>query len=71
MAAKNGTAQTNGVVYMTRPEAQQYVDRQAQRLLGVSSAHAFGMLDRGELRGTMAEAQLSLLRGLVAPKPRR
>jgi hypothetical protein len=62
---KAGVA-TGGVVYMSGPEARQYVDRQARRLLGVSSARAFSMVDSGELSGTQAEAELSLLRGLVS-----
>ena len=70
-ASSPAASQTNGhVVYLTEAQAAKYVDRQARRLLGVPSLRAFAMLDGGELQGTQAEAELSLLRGLVS-KSRR
>ena len=53
------------VIRLTKEETLQYVDDQAQRLFGMSSAEAFRQLDEGKFRGTLKEAKLSLLRGLV------
>jgi len=53
------------VIRLTKEETLQYVDDQAQRLFGMSSAEAFRQLDEGKFKGTLKEAKLSLLRGLV------
>jgi len=53
------------VIRLTKEETLQYVDDQAQRLFGMSSAEAFRQLDEGKFKGTLEEAKLSLLRGLV------
>lgn len=37
---------------------------ESQKMLGVSAKKAYAMLDKGELRGTVAEAELRMLRFL-------
>jgi hypothetical protein len=51
---------------LTPRQAAELADREAQRILEVSSAEAFKMLDRGDLEGTAAEAEFRMLRFLVA-----
>ncbi len=54
---------------MTTKEVRQMADREAKSMLSVpSAAHAFKMLERGELRGTVAEAELSMLRAMIKGK---
>jgi len=50
---------------VAKEETLQYVDDQAQRLFGMSSAEAFRQLDEGKFRGTLKKAKLLLLRGLI------
>lgn len=62
---RGDAARVNGnVVEYTRAEVEAKVDDVA-RDLGVSRAVAFRMLDRGELRGTVAEMRLAPLRFLL------
>ncbi len=69
MASRRNTSSTaratNGMVYLT--DVPSYVEEKAKRLLGVPSDEAFARLDRGELRGTRAEAELTSLRFFVTP----
>lgn len=59
---------TEGMVYVT--DVPKYVEERARVILGVPSSEAFARLDRGELRGTRAEAELTSLRFfLEPPKP--
>lgn len=53
------------VIRLTKEETLQYVDDQAQRLFGMSSAEAFRQLDDGKFKGTLKKAKLLLLRGLI------
>lgn len=62
---KEKFANDDVVIRLTKEETLQYVNDQAQRLFGMSSAEAFRQLDEGKFRGTLKEAKLSLLRGLV------
>jgi hypothetical protein len=62
---KEKFADDDVVIRLTKEETLQYVNDQAQRLFGMSSAEAFRQLDEGKFRGTLKEAKLSLLRGLV------
>lgn len=71
MAGKSSRARNNGgVVYLSDQEARKYVESEARRLLGVSSAAAFAKVESGAIRGTRAEAELRSLRDLIAPKCR-
>lgn len=51
--------------YVSPAEARAIAERQADEILGVSLEDAFEMLDRGELEGTAAEAEFSMLRFLI------
>ncbi len=51
--------------YVSPAEARAIAERQADEILGVSLKEAFEMLDRGELEGTAAEAEFSMLRFLI------
>lgn len=62
---KEKFANDDVVIRLTKEETLQYVNDQAQRLFGMSSAEAFRQLDEGKFRGTLKEAKLSLLRGLI------
>jgi len=53
-------------IELTREQAQELVEREAQEVLGVSAQEAFAMLDRGELNGTIIQAELSNLRWLLS-----
>jgi hypothetical protein len=50
---------------LTPRQAEELAEREAWRMLAVSRDEAFQMLDRGELEGTAAEAELRMLRFLV------
>jgi hypothetical protein len=51
---------------LSKDELRARADREAKEVLGVSSAEvAFEMLDRGELRGTLAEAEFAMFRYLL------
>lgn len=65
-AALKRTDSAEGVVEYTRAQAEAWIEREAKAMTGVSAKEAFRKLDRGELRGTLAEARLNLLRGLIA-----
>lgn len=54
-----------GVFVRSQEDAAALADVRSQRLLGVPSSVAFRMLQRGELKGTVAEAELSLLQRIV------
>jgi hypothetical protein len=53
------------VKVLDKGSAEKLADREAQAMLGVTRAEAFARLDRGELRGTSAEAELVMLRALI------
>jgi len=59
-AAKNGKIAT-----MTHEELEALADIEATEMLGVTRLEAFAMLDRGELRGSVAEAELRMLRFML------
>ena len=51
---------------LTKRQLEERADAAAQRMLGVRDRHeAFARLDRGELAGTVAEAEFSMLRVLL------
>lgn len=50
---------------LTRAQIKQRMDREARQHLGVPGRRALAMLDRGELDGTIMQAELSMLRGLL------
>jgi hypothetical protein len=60
MIKKRGDKKQPEVIYLT--DVPGYIEQRANRLLGVPSVEAFARLDRGELRGTRAEAELTSLR---------
>lgn len=64
-SAAHTTAQARKIQLPSRRDALKLFDREAHALLGVSRQAAFRMLDRGQLAGTFAEAQLRLLRLLA------
>lgn len=49
-----------------RQELENLADREARAMLGVSLTEAFEMLDKGELAGTGAEAELRSFRFLLS-----
>ncbi len=49
----------------THDDLATLAEREAQGMLGVSYGDALAMLDRGELAGTIAVAELSMLRFLL------
>jgi hypothetical protein len=51
---------------LTAAEAAALAEEGAHEILGVSAEEAFAMLERGELDGTVAEAEISMLRSLVS-----
>jgi hypothetical protein len=55
--------------YVSYAEALSIAEREADEILGVSVEEAFQMLDRGDLAGTIAEAEFSMLRFLVNQQP--
>ncbi len=64
-SAARTTAQPRKIQLQSRRDALKLFDREAHALLGVSRQAALRMLDRGQLAGTFAEAQLRLLRLLA------
>jgi hypothetical protein len=67
---KNKMTQRNGNGYhpaLTLRQANELVDREARRILDVSGDEAIEMLDRGDLEGTAAEAELRMLQFLARP----
>lgn len=54
-------------IELTRAQLEALAEREARELLGVSAGEALAKLDRGELRGTIAEAEFSMLRSLLGP----
>lgn len=58
---KNGTRPA-----LSPRQAIELAERETRALLGVSSEEAFEMLERGDLDGTAAEAEVSMLKFLVA-----
>jgi hypothetical protein len=48
-------------------ELEELAETQARSMLGVSWVDATGMLERGELAGTAAEAELRMLSFLLTP----
>jgi len=71
------TATRNGALdhVLTRRQLEERADAAARRMLGARDRReAFARLDRGELAGTVAEAEFSMLRTLLrarAARPRR
>lgn len=61
----------SAVVVLTRAEVETKAEKTARDLLGTSYARAIKRLDRGELRGTLAEVYLSQLRHLLASRGHR
>jgi hypothetical protein len=51
--------------YVSHAEAISIAEREAAEILDVSLEEAFQMLDRGDLAGTIAEAEFSMLRFLI------
>lgn len=49
----------------TRAELLVHADEQAWEMLGVSFAEACERLDRGEWRGSIAQAELTMLREML------
>lgn len=62
-ATSNGSG---AVVVLTREELEARAEKVAQDLLHMSRVEAFRLLDRGKLRGTLAEATLTPIRDLLA-----
>jgi hypothetical protein len=63
----NGAVTKNGVRPALSPrQANELVEREVRALLGVSRDEAFEMLERGDLDGTAAEAEVSMLKFLVS-----
>ena len=62
---KAATPAGGGVVVLTREGLEKRADEIAADLLKVSRVKAFQLLDKGKLRGTLAEAQLSPIRALL------
>ncbi len=54
-----------GVTRLTKRQAEALAERDARAMLGCSFRDACAMLDRGELRDTIAEAEITMLRALV------
>jgi hypothetical protein len=63
--SSNGNG-SGGVVILSRQQLEQRAERVAQDLLQVSRAKAFKLLEKGKLRGTLAEAELTKCRDLLA-----
>jgi hypothetical protein len=54
---------------LSREELADYVDREAHATLGVGREEAFAMLDRGELDGSIMQAELSMMRAMLERNP--
>lgn len=65
MRRRPAKSQKPAVQYLTQKGAEALAEREARAILGVSKEEAFARLDRGELRGTIAEAELTMLRALI------
>jgi hypothetical protein len=65
MAAEHKTKKNGQVEILTKRSLQARAERGAQAMLGVSLKTALKKLDRGELTGTIAEAELKGLRHLL------
>lgn len=67
IASQNGSngskIATSGA--LTRAEVEATLEKEAKAILGVSTDEVYGMLDRGELEGTPAEAEFRMLRFLA------
>jgi hypothetical protein len=57
---------SGAVIVLTREQLESRAEQAAQDLLQVSRARAFRLLERGKLRGTLAEAVLTPMRDLLA-----
>jgi hypothetical protein len=64
----NGAKTNDTVKELTLAEARALVDRQARSMLGMSADEAYRSMDRGELRGTLAEDHFRMMRHLLDPK---
>jgi hypothetical protein len=65
-AQRETTNGSGAVVVLTREELEARAEKVAQDLLHMSRVEAFRLLDRGKLRGTLAEAALTPIRDLLA-----
>lgn len=67
---RNGHANgaTEKTKVLSKNDLLKRIDRGAQAMLGVSRVEAFKMLDRGDLRGTIAADELTGLRMLLVPR---
>jgi hypothetical protein len=63
---QNQNGKNGGRRALSPRQATELAERETRELLDVSSKDAFEMLERGELDGTAAEAEVSMLRFLVA-----
>ena len=62
----NANGNGAGILELTEQELEALADQTARNMLHVASrVEAFAMLDRGELAGTAAEAELRSLRFLL------
>jgi hypothetical protein len=52
-------------IVLTRAQLRAHAEREAKSMLGVSAKRAFRMLDTGELRGTIAACEMSMLRYML------
>ncbi len=59
----------SNVEVLTRPQIRALAEREAKSMLGVSLNEAFRQLDSGELRGTIAASELSMLRYMMTSGP--
>lgn len=53
------------IVTLTRAELEQLIETEARAMLGCSAAEAFARIARGELRGSVAAAELTSLKELL------
>ena len=51
---------------LTRKQARELADKEARKLVGTNAETAFQMLERGELKGSVAADQLGMLKSLLA-----
>ncbi len=57
-----------GIILRSTADAKAHAEARSRQLLGVSSSVAFKMLASGKLKGTAAEAEVTLLRRIVEHK---
>ncbi len=62
----SGASAPEDVRELTHDELLGLAGAEAEGILGVPLEEAFEMLDRGDLHGTAAEAEFSMLRHLIA-----